>query len=115
MTQAEKLSVLKTMLGITDTSQDAVLSVYLSFAKQEILAHLYSLIPQPDDVTDVPVRYESVQVAACMAGFNLRGAENQTSHTENGTSRSFKYADMVLYIQSNVIPYARVGANYAGA
>jgi hypothetical protein len=81
--------------------------VFLSFAKNEILAWLYSG-KTPDGVTDVPTQYETVQIMAVVAGYGLSGAENQTAHSENGISRTFKYSDMVDYIRSHVAPYVQV-------
>jgi hypothetical protein len=107
MTDAEKLSQLKALLQITDTTQDATLAVYLSFAKSEILSWLYSG-KTPDDVTDVPARYEPTQVMACVAGFGLQGLENQTASTENAITRQFKYSNMLEFIRANVVPYAQV-------
>ena len=104
MTDAEKLSQLKALLQITDTTQDATLAVFLSFAKNEILAWLYSG-KTPDDVTDVPARYEPTQVMSVVAGYGLQGAENQTAHSENGISRTFKHEDMISYIRSHVAAY----------
>lgn len=107
MTTAEKLSMLKTFLKIAGTASDTELSVYLDFAKREILAWLYSG-NTPTDVTDVPTQYETVQVMACVVGYGLSGAEGQKGHSENGISRTFEYADMVEYIHNNVIPFAVV-------
>lgn len=107
MTQADKLTKLKTLLNITGAEQDAVLSVYLDLCRDEILSWLYSGRP-PDGVTDVPTQYETVQIMAVVAGYGLSGAENQTAHSENGISRTFKYSDMVDYIRSHVAPYVQV-------
>lgn len=107
MTEAQKLTMLKSFLKITDTAQDTELSAYLSFAKLEILAWLYSG-KTPDDVTDVPARYEPTQVMACVAGFGLQGLENQTASTENAITRQFKYSNMLEFIRANVVPYAQV-------
>lgn len=107
MTTAVKLAQLKVLLNTTDVAQDAALVVYLSLARTEILSWLYSG-KIPDGVDDVPARYEPTQIMAVVAGYGLMGAENQTSHAENGISRSFKYSDMLQYIKGNVIPYARV-------
>lgn len=103
----EKLLALKTYLGITDTTEDNRLALYLSDAKKEILNWLYSG-NIPSTVTDVPTEYEPTQIQACIAGFNLIGAENQTAHNENGINRSFVYSDMVKYIRANVISYVEV-------
>jgi hypothetical protein len=107
MTDAEKLDQLKALLQITDTTQDATLAVFLTFAKNEILAWLYSG-KTPDDVTDVPARYEPTQVMACVAGFGLQGLENQTASTESAITRQFKYSNMLEFIRANVVPYAQV-------
>lgn len=107
MTTAEKLSMLKTFLKITGTASDTELSVYLDFAKREILAWLYSG-NTPTDVTDVPAQYEPTQVMACVAGFGLQGLENQTASTENAITRQFKYSNMLEFIRANVVPYAQV-------
>lgn len=119
MTAAEKLEILKTLLGIVDppapepelaksaeeeeTPQDHLLNTYLDLAKREIISWIYHLQAEvPPEVTDVPERFEVVQIMAVVAGYNLNGAENQTSHHENGINRSFRYADMVQYIRANV-------------
>ena len=107
MTSDEKLAQLKALLQITGTAQDALLTVYLDLCKAEILAWLYSG-KTPEGVEDVPARYEPTQVMAVVAGYGLSGAENQTAHSENGISRTFKYSDMVQYIRANVIAYAVV-------
>lgn len=105
MTDQEKLSMLKTFLDINDTSQDATLTVYLSAAKQEIIGWHYA----PNTLVDnIPANLEMTQIQAVVAGYNIRGAENQTVHNENGINRTFKYSDMVLYIHNNVPGYAKV-------
>ena len=107
MTDAEKLAMLKSLLKITDTTLDAELAVYISLAKAEILAWLYSG-KTPEGVTDVPMRYEPTQIMAVVTGFGLAGLENQTRSVENTTTREFKYSSMLEFIHANVIPYAVV-------
>ena len=109
MTDAEKLSMVKALIPISDTSYDATLSVYLSFAKQEILSWLYSMVGGiPSDVTDVPRVWETTQIMACVAGFEQAGATGQTGHGENGITRTWSYPTMVDYIRTHVTPYAGV-------
>jgi hypothetical protein len=107
MTKDEKLSMLYTLI---DTSGDASLfsklDVYLDMAEREILAWRYSYSRQP--MAAVPIEYEMTQIQAVLAGFGLEGAENQTQHSENGITRTFKYPDMIAYIRANVIPVAGV-------
>jgi hypothetical protein len=52
--------------------------------------------------------FDTVMVMACVAGYGLRGLENQTSSTENGITRQFKYSDMVDYIRAHVSAYVAV-------
>lgn len=97
--------MLKVFLGITDTSEDATLGVYLSAAKKEIISWHFG---DNTTITEVPSEYEMTQINAVVMGFNIRGAENETTHKENGIDRIFKYSDMVQYIRCNVTAYAKV-------
>ena len=108
MTDTQKLTYLKAMLGISDTSQDTLLTTYLAMATQEILQFKYSLVGIPTGQTEVDAEDEITQIHAVVAGFNIRGAENQTSHNENQIYRTFDANDMVDYCRNKVIPYARV-------
>lgn len=109
MDASVKLTYIKTMIGIaeSDTSEDALINTYLAMAAQEILNFKYSLVGIPDGQTEVDAEDEITEIHAVIAGYNIRGAENQTSHNENQIYRTFHYTDMVQYIKSNVIPYAR--------
>jgi len=106
MSDTDKLSMIKSMLGFDDTSEDKRLTAYLDASKREILAWRYSYSTEVPK--EVPSEYEMTQVSAVVAGYSQSGAENQTSHSENGISRTFKYEDMIAYIRSHVIPIAKV-------
>jgi len=113
MTGAEKLSTLKILLedGSGYMPTDETLNTYISLSEKEILAWMYHLIGGvPESVTDVPAKYETVQIYAVLAGWTHAGAEGQNTSIENGVHRRFDYADMLDYIHNNVLPYARVGA-----
>ena len=105
MTDKQKLEMLKSMLGVSDDSQDAVLRTYLQAAQNEILAWRYSYEEGWEETYDeVPPEYEITQISAVVAGFTIRGAEGQASHRENEIYRTFRYEDMVAYIRNHVIP-----------
>lgn len=110
MTNAEKLAMVKTLLGIaaSDTSEDDLITVYLDAAAKEIIAWRFSYADREEAVTDVPAEYEMTQVYAVIAGYSQSGAENQKSHSENGINRVFSYPDMIAYIRANVIAMVRV-------
>lgn len=108
MTAAEKLAMLKTLLGVdeADTALSATLEVYLDAAEREILSWRYSYSLKPPDA--VPAEYEMTQIYAVIAGYGISGAENQTEHTENGIRRAFKYEDMIAYIRAHVMQIVKV-------
>ena len=106
MSDTEKLSMVKSMLGFEDTSEDEKLMAYLTASQKEILGWRYSYCEEIP--TEIPAEYEMTQVVAVIAGYSQSGAENQTSHSENGISRTFKYEDMIAYIRSHVTPFVGV-------
>jgi len=112
MTDAQKLVVIQTLLDDGgDVPSDEKLNTYISVAGDEILAWMYHLIGGvPDDVTDVPAKYEGIQIYAVVAGYTQAGAEGEQTHIENSVHRQFRYSDMLDYIHNHVLPYVRVGA-----
>lgn len=109
MTDEAKLNRLKILLEVTGSDEDALLSEYLDIAKDEILNWLYiRLGAVPPEVDEVPAAYEQVQIMAVLAAYNIRGAEGQTLHIENGMHRDFVYDDLVKYIRTHVFPYVRL-------
>ena len=105
MTSDEKLEMLTLLLEADDAASEK-LDAYLQIAGKEILTWRYSYASSMPK--EVPEEYEMTQIQAVIAGFNMSGAENQIQHSENGITRNFKYADMLAYIRSHVIPYAGV-------
>ena len=112
MTDAEKLTVIKTLLDDGGgMPSDGKLNTYIQIAGQEILAWKYHLIGGvPDDVTEVPAAEDITHIYAVVAGYTHAGSEGEKQHNENSVNRVFIYADMVSYIRNNVLPYVRVGA-----
>ena len=112
MTDAEKLTVIKTLLDDGgEMPSDEKLNTYIQIAGQEILAWKYHLVGGvPDDVTEVPAAEDVTHIYAVVAGYTHAGSEGEKQHNENSVNRVFIYADMVSYISNNVLPYVRVGA-----
>lgn len=112
MTNAEKLDIVQTLMEDTgDVPDGNVLSVYIELAGKEILTWMYHLVGGvPENVTDVPSKYEAIQIYAVIAGYTHAGAEGQSVHIENGVHRHFSYVDMLDYIHQKVLPFVRVGA-----
>lgn len=103
MTQAEKVQLLKAMVGESDTEE--VLLTYLNIAGQKIINRAY---PYGTDETEVPSRYEFLQCEIAGYLLNKRGAEGQLIHSENGISRTYGSADVPPAMLNAVTPMAGV-------
>lgn len=103
MTHDERLTALKAMVGGSDT--DEVLSAYLNLAGGKIIAKAY---PYNSEVTEVPAQYHYLQVEIASYMLNKRGAEGQTSHTENGITRQYENADVPASMLKAITPYCGV-------
>lgn len=113
MTDAQKLITVQTLLedGSGYMPSEDTLNTYIELAGSEILAWMYHLVGGvPDGVTEVPSKYDGIQVYAVVVGWTHAGAEGQSVSIENGVHRHFAYTDMLDYIHNNVLPFARVGA-----
>lgn len=105
MTDEAKKAMLTAMTGEAD---DGVLSAYLSLSASEVLLRAY---PFDSSVTEVPERYSSVQVEIAAYMLNKRGAEGETSHSENGISRAYEDGSVPPTLLRKITPM--VGLFYA--
>lgn len=103
MTDTEKLTYLRAMVGGSDT--DEVLSTYLVVAGKKIIARAY---PYDDTVTEVSDKYDTLQCEIAAYLLNKRGAEGQTQHSENGITRSYENADVPASMLKVVTPHCGV-------
>ena len=92
----ELIDKVKTMTGETD---EALVSIYLDIAAQKILSRAY---PFDDTATIVPPRYTMLQCEIAAYLLNKRGAEGQSSHSENGISRTWPEKSRLL---SRIVPH----------
>ena len=107
MTEVEKLSLLRVMVGQPnegDWSDDVLIS-YLTIAGQKILNRAY---PYDDTVTEVPRKYGYLQCDIANYLLGKRGAEGQTAHSENGISRSYASADVPEAMLGEITPHVGV-------
>lgn len=103
MKQTEKLTLLKAMVGSSDT--DDVLLAYLDIAGGKIINRAY---PFGVEEAVVPARYDFLQCEIAAYLLNKRGAEGQTAHSENGISRSYESADVPESMLGAVTPFCGV-------
>lgn len=108
MTDVEKLSMVRVMVGQPNTAEgwsDDVLLSYLKIAGEKIINRAY---PYDDTVTEVPRRYGVLQCEIATYLLNKRGAEGETAHSENGISRTYASADVPDSLMSEIIPHVEV-------
>ena len=100
MTEAEKISMVKAMTGETD---EATVLAYLNTAGSKICRKAY---PFAETGMNVPPKYEYTQVEIAVYLLNKRGAEGETSHSENGISRTYENADIPASLMREIVPMA---------
>lgn len=102
MTDSEKMVMVTTM---TDEKDNGILSVYLTLAKDTVLKRAYPFGDYPEEF---PEKYDVIQVKIASYLLNKRGAEGETSHNENGVSRSYEDGDIPPSLLREIIPMAGV-------
>lgn len=102
MYDAEKMMHFQTVTGEQDCE---IAQYYLESAKSKILRRVY-----PFGVTDeeIPEEYSAHQIDIAVYLYNKRGAEGQTSHSENGISRTYEDADVPESMLRGIYPYCGV-------
>lgn len=99
MTQTE---MLKLYLP-TVTEQEA--QILLETAKSAINARRYPFGEPPDELER---RYNNLQLRIAVELYNKQGAEGETSHSENGISRSYSSAWISEELLSEITPKAGI-------
>lgn len=101
MEHVEKIAYLKNMLK-PDTPSDDELTALLYVTKGAILNARYPFGYEGDP--EVPLKYEHIQMLACITLWNKKGAEGQTSHTENGIARTYEAGDIPETLLKKIMP-----------
>lgn len=94
MTDSEKLTMLKTLIGTTSLSDDALLT-HLKLAGNKVIRRRYPAISDTQNYT-VPEQYEDAQVELARNSVRKVGAEGQSSMGDNGVSRVYESDDVIL-------------------
>ena len=100
MTQLERLKI-----RITEFVSDAELEDILESAKAVILSRRFPFGEQPAEIED---KYKDLQIRIAVEMYNKQGAEGETSHSENGISRSYSSASVSEELLREITPKAGV-------
>ena len=100
MTQLERLKI-----RITENVTDIELEDLLESAKAVILSRRFPFGEQPAEIED---KYKDLQIRIAVEMYNKQGAEGETSHSENGISRSYSSAGVSEELLREITPKAGV-------
>ena len=106
MTQAEKITRVKTLLDNDPQATDSLVTVFLADANDTILNRIYPF-GIPSEITEVPGRYVSFQCRLAQRYFLRRGAEGEIAHDENGVNRTYQSVNDEDILR-NIIQVAKV-------
>lgn len=105
MSDEQKLILLKQINPPEVGDTDEILNAFLQLAAQAILNRLY---PFSEEHTSIPDKYAMLQIKIASYLLNKRGAEGQTSHSENGINRGYESADIPASFLNEIVPYCGV-------
>lgn len=101
MLEFSQLDRVKCWLDLTDTTNDLKLQLMLDRAEMKIKERRRWPPDKP-----METRWNELQVQIAIFLWNKQGAEGETSHSENGVSRSYENADIPESLLSEIIPLA---------
>lgn len=107
MTLGDKIELAQAFLSHDEEATDALVTAYLSDAKDAILRRRFPFISDAEPLPEMPERYDMLQVKLAVRYFLKRGGEGEQTHIENGIHRHYSSLndDDLL---SEVTPLAKV-------
>lgn len=102
------LEKLKAYIGISDDSEDTLLSLLIEKAETAILNRRYPFGYTDEERATALSRYPDVLLDIAVYLYNKRGAEGQTGHSENGISRSYEGAGIPESYLQSIVPICKV-------
>ena len=100
MTQLERLKI-----RIPENNNETELEELLESAKAVILSRRFPFGEPPEEIES---RYKDLQIRIALEMYNKVGVEGQTSHSENGVSRSYASASVSEDLLREITPKAGV-------
>ena len=105
MTDAQMIALVKSMSG---ESSDEVVSAFLAMSGDAIINRAFPFATESErESLKVPSRYQNLQCEIAVYLLNKRGAEGQTSHSENGINRGYENGGIPDSMIKQVVPFCR--------
>ena len=103
MSIEQRIDLLKGIVGGEES--EFTLTAYLQLAGQAILNKAYPYF-SPNNPTDVPEKYQMLQIEIAAFMLNKRGAEGEIQHIENGVHRNYGNADIPDQMLNGIVPFS---------
>ena len=100
MTDDEKIEQMVILMG--RPCEGDVFDACLEMAKRKILNRRF---PYGTTLKDVEEIYDQLHIELAICIYNKRGADGESSHSENGVSRVYRSENEIL---QEIVPYAGV-------
>lgn len=107
MTQAEKITMVQTLVENDPGATNEVVPVYLTLALNAMLERLFPY-ESNKSAEDVPVRYDTIQCELAARYYLRRGSQAELNHEENGINRAYGTVDDDDILK-RLTPFAKVG------
>lgn len=105
MTDDELLDAALTMTG--NSYEDSLESLYIPAAKAAVVSRMFPF-DASKEWADVPERHHLQTARIAVYLLDREGAEGETTHSENGTSRTWGSADVPAAMFGGIVPFAGV-------
>lgn len=102
------LEKLKTYIGISDDTQNALLSLLIEKAEKAVLNRRYPFGYTDEEKSITLSYYSDIVLDIAVYLYNKRGAEGQTGHSENGIGRSYESAGIPESYLHGIVPVCKV-------
>lgn len=93
----------RALVGDEERFSDCI-DVYVQIAKDAVTARLYPFEPYAD-YGSVPEKFHSRTAEIACYLINKQGAEGETTHTENGVSRTYGAANIPASYFVGIVPF----------
>lgn len=107
--ETEILTMLKNYLGDDyDESQEGTLLVLIQANLDEFIAYMCYPEGFNEEKINSDLRKNKSCIFRCVLyDYNMQGTENQQTHSESGTNRSWEEKSLI-YARCGIVPYAQV-------
>jgi hypothetical protein len=107
MTEAQKITMVQTLVESDPMATAEAVAVYLNLACNTMLERLFPYDPTKT-AENIPERYDTIQCELAARYWLRRGGQGEINHEENGVNRQYGTTDDDDILK-RLTPFAKVG------